>query len=183
MTHWTLPTASRGWWKNSALLLPNEEGATFFLAYCPVGPQRPAQAQNISLVLICLSPVPWLRKWERTELRPEDLETVGHEFRKTDQNHYLETFLHILDPQKYLSSNPQWELFFICCVWLFATPWTVAHQALLSIRFPKQESWSGLPLFLPGDLADPGIEPVSPALAGGFFTLNHQKALSGSKRS
>ena len=147
MTPWTLPTAPRGWWKNSALLLPNEEGATFFLAHCPVGLQRPAQAQNISLVLICLSLLPWLRKWERTELRPKDLETVGHEFGETDQNHYLETFLYILDPHKYLSSNPQWELF-SHSVRLFATPWTVAHQAPLSVRFPKQESWSGLP-FLP----------------------------------
>ena len=36
--------------------------------------------------------------------------------------------------------------------------------------FPKQEYWSGLPLPSPGDLPDPGIEPTSPALAGGFFT-------------
>ena len=37
-------------------------------------------------------------------------------------------------------------------------------------RFPRQEYWSGLPFPSPGDLPDPGIEPVSPALAGGFFT-------------
>ena len=36
--------------------------------------------------------------------------------------------------------------------------------------FPRQESWSGLPFPSPGDLPDPGIEPMSPALAGGFFT-------------
>ena len=36
--------------------------------------------------------------------------------------------------------------------------------------FPRQEFWSGLPLPSPGDLPDPGIEPASPALAGGFFT-------------
>ena len=36
--------------------------------------------------------------------------------------------------------------------------------------FPRQEYWSGLPLSSPGDLPDPGIEPVTPALAGGFFT-------------
>ena len=36
--------------------------------------------------------------------------------------------------------------------------------------FPRQEYWSGLPIPSPGDLADPGIEPTSPALAGGFFT-------------
>ena len=56
---------------------------------------------------------------------------------------------------------------------LFVTPWTVAHQALLSRGFSRQEYWSGLPFPTPGDLPDPGIEPMflaSPALAGGFFT-------------
>ena len=51
----------------------------------------------------------------------------------------------------------------------FATPWTVAHQAPLSMGFPRQEYWSGVPLPSPGDLPDPGIEPASLALAGGFF--------------
>ena len=41
------------------------------------------------------------------------------------------------------------------------TPWTVARQAPLSMGFSRQEYWSGLP-FPPGDLPDPGIEPVSP---------------------
>ena len=52
----------------------------------------------------------------------------------------------------------------------FATPWTVAHQAPLSMAFPRQEHWSGLPFSSPGDLPDPEMEPESPALAGGFFT-------------
>ena len=51
----------------------------------------------------------------------------------------------------------------------FAIPWTVAHQAPLSLEFPRQEYWSGLPFPSPGDFPDPGIEPVSPALADGFF--------------
>ena len=55
-------------------------------------------------------------------------------------------------------------------VGLFATPWTVAHQAPLSMGFSRQEYWSGLPFPSPGDLLDPGIEPMSPALAGRFFT-------------
>ena len=50
-----------------------------------------------------------------------------------------------------------------------ATPWAVAHQAPLSMEFSRQEYWSGLPFPLE-DLPDPGIEPASPALAGGFFT-------------
>ena len=41
-------------------------------------------------------------------------------------------------------------------------PWTVAHQALLSMGFSRQDYWSGLPMPSPGDLPDPGIEPVSP---------------------
>ena len=51
----------------------------------------------------------------------------------------------------------------------FAILRTVGCQASLSMRFPKQEYWSGLPFPPPGDLPDPGIEPASPALAGGFF--------------
>ena len=53
------------------------------------------------------------------------------------------------------------------------TPWTVAHQAPLSMGFTRKEYWNGLPFPPPGDLPDPGIEPaslVSPALAGRFFT-------------
>ena len=56
---------------------------------------------------------------------------------------------------------------------LFATPRTVAHQAPLSMRFSRQEYWSGLLFPSPGDLPHPGIEAVSlecSALAGGFFT-------------
>ena len=49
-------------------------------------------------------------------------------------------------------------------VQLFATPWTVAHQAPPSMEFSRQEYWSGLPFPSPGDLPDPGIEPGSPAL-------------------
>ena len=58
------------------------------------------------------------------------------------------------------------------CVLLFVTPWTVAHQARLSVRFSRQEYWSGLPCPPPGDLPDSGIEPVSPALVGEFFTTS-----------
>ena len=51
----------------------------------------------------------------------------------------------------------------------FVTPGTVAHQAPLSMGFPRQEYWNGLPFPSPGDLSDPGIKPTPPALAGGFF--------------
>ena len=49
-------------------------------------------------------------------------------------------------------------------VQLFATPWTIAHQAPPSMGFSRPEYWSGLPFPSPGDLPDPGIEPGSPAL-------------------
>ena len=73
-----------------------------------------------------------------------------------------------------------------CCsvtkrVWLFGTPWTVAHQAPLSTGLPRQEYWSGLPFPSLGDLPNQGIEPESPALADRFFTAEppgkpHSKA-------
>ena len=56
---------------------------------------------------------------------------------------------------------------------LFETLWTIAHQAPLSMGFSKQEYWSGMP---PGDLPDPGIEPLSPvapALQEDFLLLSH----------
>ena len=55
-------------------------------------------------------------------------------------------------------------------VWLFATPWTIARQAPLSMGFPRQEYWSGLPLPSPGELPNSEIKPTSSALAGRFFT-------------
>ena len=58
------------------------------------------------------------------------------------------------------------------CIWPFATSWTITHQALLSMGFSRQEYWSGLPFSPPGNLPNPGIQPLSPvapALAGGFF--------------
>ena len=66
-------------------------------------------------------------------------------------------------------------------VWLFVTPWTVAHQAPLSMGLPRQEYWSGLPCPSPGDIPDPEIEPTSlfPALAGGFFTTSSTWEASG----
>ena len=53
---------------------------------------------------------------------------------------------------------------------LFATLWNVARKTPLSMGFFSQEYWSGLPSPPPGDLPNPGIEPGSPALPGGFFT-------------
>ena len=79
-----------------------------------------------------------------------------------------------------------WPRSFVFCVWvlshfnhapLFATPWTVAKQAPLSMRFSRQEYWSGLSSPPPGDLPDPGIEPpslIAPALQEDSLPLSHQ---------
>ena len=57
-----------------------------------------------------------------------------------------------------------------CACSVFENPWTVARQVPLSMEFPRQECWSGLPFPFPGDLPDPGIKPSSPVLAGRFVT-------------
>ena len=54
-------------------------------------------------------------------------------------------------------------------VQLFATPWTVAHQAPLPMELSRQEDWSGLPFPTSGDPPNLGNKPSSPALTGGFF--------------
>ena len=70
---------------------------------------------------------------------------------------------------------------------LLVTPWIVAHQAPLSVGFPKQEFWSGLPFPSPGDLPDPGILPRSPALQADsslseFVLLTYTKSTLDTKQ-
>ena len=74
--------------------------------------------------------------------------------------------------------------FWLLCYWWVtkscptpAIPWTVAHQASLSMEFSRQEYWSGLPFPSPGDLPDPGIEPKFSCIVGKFF---HQLSCEGS---
>ena len=60
----------------------------------------------------------------------------------------------------------------LSCVQLFLIPWTIAHQAPLSMEFCRQDYWSQSPFSTPGYLPNPGIEPkslASPTLAGRFF--------------
>ena len=61
-------------------------------------------------------------------------------------------------------------------VGLFVTPWTIAHQAPLSMGFSKQEYWSGLPFPFPGDLPDPGIKPTSGMLQADLLPLSQLEA-------
>ena len=76
----------------------------------------------------------------------------------------------------------KWTFIHVSHVWLFATPWTVARQSPLPMGFSQQEYWSGLSFPSPGDLSDPGVEPMSlaaPALVGRFFTTWDSTFLSG----
>ena len=82
-------------------------------------------------------------------------------------------------PNHSQSQNPVFQLLVhgggcvLSRIRLFVTPWNVARQAPLSMEFSRQEYWSELPFPLPGNLPDPGIEPmspVSPLLADRFFT-------------
>ena len=70
-----------------------------------------------------------------------------------------------------------WVLSHFSHVWLFATPWTIDHQAPLFMGFSRQEYWSGLPCSSPGNLSHPEIEPGSPAssaLQADSLPLSHQ---------
>ena len=60
-------------------------------------------------------------------------------------------------------------------------PMDCSHQVPLFMGFPRQEYWRRLPFPSPGDLPKPGIEPTSPALAGGFFTTEPPEALQNTQ--
>ena len=79
-------------------------------------------------------------------------------------------YIHILSIYVYLYTYICCCSVAVLCPTLFMTPWTVACQDPLSMGIFRQEYWSELPFPPPGDLPDPGIEPASPALAGGLFT-------------
>ena len=61
----------------------------------------------------------------------------------------------------------------LSCVRLFVTPWTEVHQAPLSMGFPRQEYWCGLPFPSPEGLPNPGIKPTSPAWQVDSLPLSH----------
>ena len=65
---------------------------------------------------------------------------------------------------------------------LFATPWIEACQAPLSMEFPRQEYWNGLPFLSPGNLPHPGIEPASPALQADSLLLSPRGSPEGSRQ-
>ena len=72
-------------------------------------------------------------------------------------------------------------IYLLSCVQLFATPWTVDHEASLSMGFPRQEYWRRSLFSSQRDLPNPGIKPVSPSLAGGFFTTEPPPAVTSNR--
>ena len=76
------------------------------------------------------------------------------------------------------------RLCLVAHIWPFATLWTVAHQAPVSMGFSRQEYWTGLPFPPPGDFPDPGIEAASPCIScigrRTLCPLSHQLALRSS---
>jgi len=93
---------------------------------------------------------------------------------------YLIFFSNILNPSPWMSPPLNFVASSTCvlssfsCIWLFATLWTVAFQAPLSVGFSRQEYWSGLPCPPPGDLPNlvMGRSLMSPALSGEFITTS-----------
>ena len=86
------------------------------------------------------------------------------------RDHYLEipkdSMLKLVSETNMISLMSKIPVLHMCMlsrVCLFATPWTVAHQAPLSTEFSRQECWSGLPFPSPRDFSDSGIERMSPA--------------------
>ena len=76
-------------------------------------------------------------------------------------------YIYAYNEELYVFLHSQLHLWLI---WFFVTPWTIAHQASLSLGFSSQENWSGLLFPTLGYFHNPRIQPVSPALAGRFFT-------------
>ena len=75
-------------------------------------------------------------------------------------------------PMKAMLFNVVVAVQLLSCVWLFATPRTVACQVPLSMGFLRQDYCNALPFPSSGDLPNPGFKPMSPALADGFFTID-----------
>ena len=105
---------------------------------------------------------PVWRHWNQRSIYDRNAKTTGQ---TTWCNEGLDKLTRLLSPS--VTSNS------------FVTPWTVPHQAPLSMGFSRQEYWSRFPFPPPGDLPDPGIKPMSPAssaLASGFFLLFYHYA-------
>ena len=104
----------------------------------------------------CLeNPVNSMKRQKDTKLRDELPRSVGAQYATGDQWR---------NNSRKNEESEKVKVKLLNRVRLFATPWTVTRQALLSMGFSRQEYWSGLPFPSPEDLLDPGIKPGSPTL-------------------
>ena len=112
-----------------------------------------------------------INKEEILEGQARKLEWVAIFFSKgssqpRDRTLHCRLILYRLSHQE---ANKKWKS--LSSIQLFATPWTVAGQASLSMQFSRQEYWIGLPFHSPGDFPDPGIRTQISCIAGRFFTI------------
>ena len=134
------------WESSIPRAVPSQARSCWFRAALAMQPSKEAAASVLRTQSASLSGRSWLFFW---------------------------TVLKFICLQGDTSYCPIHKSFMLSCVRLFATPWSVACQTLLSMGFSRQEYWSGFPCPPPGDLLDSGTEPAalkSPALAGRFFT-------------
>ena len=166
------------WYAEVGVRRKEESWVTAFLMMVPFTQIRANKRKNLS--------VEGGRQWFscRTSCVPFSSHLLlsssnsGHEIDRKKKNEskrkcvlLLRSFIHSTDVYHLQAFFEVLLLLFSCFsrVWLFVTPWTVAHQTPLSMGFPRQEHWRGLSFPPPGDLPDPQTELKSPALAGGFF--------------
>ena len=131
------------------------------------------------LVLVCKNPATLpsllLKPFLNMRLNFLLLQPCAHSYHEAHHVFYFYIIQSLASVFPSISSIEQWlPLACACCsrfchVQLYADPGTVAHQAPPSMGFFRKEYWSGLPCPPLGDLPDPGIEPMSPALVSGFF--------------
>ena len=100
---------------------------------------------------------------------------MNDEPKTNDEYVYINTYKHL--SVAYISSACVHAKSLQLCTTL-CDPWTVAHQAPLPVGFFRQEYWSGLPCPHPGDAPEAGLKPVSPTLAGRFFTSSATREVS-----
>ena len=132
-------------------------------------PLRLVYKINVSTIIRITCPrITWTVVWKNHWVRPLESESLTVEPTSCLCNKFCQWFWGHSHLTSSLTPAPPHDLWLIkhacvlnCSVWLFATPWTVAHQAPLSMEFSRQENWSGLPFSSPGNLPNPGIEPAS----------------------
>ena len=142
----------------------------------PHGPQ-PSRANRTQSVCHSQFAPPCYQMWLCSIQKAQPCMTA-----QTLSGHYLLSFSFLMPSFKIVKSKGiiywkwmkygywWWFSHLPTCIPLLVTLWTVASQAPLSMGFPRQEYWTGLPFPSPGDLPNPGTEPMSPSLAGRFFS-------------